>query len=157
MIQTDPKPPQGYSWMDNTLKYKGWLVLLPTSTLKMPILHKLHSSTIVGHSGFQKTYARARRSFFWLGMKNDIYSFISECDICQRNKGELIKPLCTLQPLPIPASIWTYISMDFIMELPKAGNKSVIMVVVDQLYKCVYFCSFPHQFTPAMVTQLFLD
>ena len=37
-IQTDPNPPQGYSWMDQTLKYKCWLVLLPTSTLKTPFL-----------------------------------------------------------------------------------------------------------------------
>ena len=37
-IQTDPNPPQGYSWMDHTLKYKGQMLLLPTSTLKMPIL-----------------------------------------------------------------------------------------------------------------------
>ena len=87
--------------------------------------------TIAGHSGFQKTYARARRSFFWPGMKKDIYRFISEFDICQRNKGELIKPRGTLQPLPIPTSIWIDISMDFIMGLPKVGNKVVIMVVID--------------------------
>ena len=37
-IQADPNPPQDYSWMENTLKYKGRLVLLPTSTLKTPIL-----------------------------------------------------------------------------------------------------------------------
>ena len=37
-IQIDPNPPQGYSWADHTLKYKGQLVLLRTSTLKTPIL-----------------------------------------------------------------------------------------------------------------------
>ena len=64
MIQTNPNPPQGYSWMDNTLKYKVQLVLLPTSTLKTPILQELRSVDIAGNSGFQKTYARARCSFF---------------------------------------------------------------------------------------------
>ena len=90
-------------------------------------------------------------------MKKDIYSFISECDICQHNKGELIKPPGTLQPLPIPASIWKDISMDFIVGFPKARNKVVIMVVVDQLSKYAHLCAFPHQFTPAMVAQLLLD
>ena len=85
-------------------------------------------------------------------MKKDIYHFISECDICQRNKGELIKPLGILQPLPIPASIWIEISMDFIMGLPKASNKAVIMVVVDRLSKYAHLCALPHQFTLAMVT-----
>ena len=90
-------------------------------------------------------------------MKKDIYTFISECDICQRNKGELIRPLGTLQPLPIPTSIWIDISMDFIMGFPKARNKSVIMVVVDWLSKYAHFCALLHQFTSAMVAQLFID
>lgn len=84
-IQTDPNPPKDFSWMENTLKYKGRLVLLTTSTLKTPILQELHSSSIAGHFGFQETYACARRSFFHLGMKKDIYHFFSKCDICQYN------------------------------------------------------------------------
>jgi hypothetical protein len=143
-IQTDPNPPQGYSWMDKTLGYKCQLVLLPTFTLKSPILQELHSSSIAGHSGLQKTYACARHSFFWPGMKKDIYNFIYECDICKHHKGELIKPLETLQPLPIQTSIWTDISMDFIVGLPKSGNKVVIMVVVDHISKYAHFCAFPH-------------
>jgi hypothetical protein len=64
-------------------------------------------------------------------MKKDIYTFISECDICQCNKGELTRTPGTLQNLPIQGSIWIDISMDFIVGLPKDGNKLVIMVVVD--------------------------
>ena len=74
-------------------------------------------------------------------MKKDIYTFICKCDICQCNKGELIKPLGTLQPLPILASIWTNISMDFIVGFPKAGNKSIIIVVVEQISKYAQFCA----------------
>ena len=51
-IQTSPNPPYGYSWLDNTLKYIGRLVLLPTSTLKTPILQELHFFSIASHSGF---------------------------------------------------------------------------------------------------------
>jgi hypothetical protein len=47
--------------------------------------------------------------------------------------------------------------MDFIVGLPKVGNKAVIMVVADRLSKYAHFCALPHQFTPSMVTQLFLD
>jgi hypothetical protein len=64
-------------------------------------------------------------------MKQDIRKFVAECEICQRNKGETVKSPGTLQPLPIPPDIWKDISMDFITGLPKSGNKSVIMVVVD--------------------------
>jgi len=45
-------------------------------------------------------------------MKKDILLFVTECEVCQHNKGETIKSSEALQPLPIPYSIiaspWTY-------------------------------------------------
>jgi hypothetical protein len=99
------------------------------------VLSELHATPTTGHSGFTKTYDRVKRSFFWDGMKHDIHNFLIECDVCQCNKGEIVKSLGTLQPLPIPPDIWKDISMDFITGLPKSGNKSIIMVVVDRLSK----------------------
>jgi hypothetical protein len=49
------------------------------------------------------------------------------------------------------------ISMDFIVGLPKSGNKSVMMVVVDHLSKYVHLCSLRHPFTTSIVTQFFMD
>ena len=132
-------------------------MISPTSTLKNRILAELHSSPSVGDSGFQKTYARTRRSFFWTGMKKDILTLVAECDVYRRHKGETIKSPSTLQPLPIPASIWMEVSMDLITGLPKSGNKSVIMVVVDRLSKYAHFCALPHPFTPTLVAQSFMD
>jgi hypothetical protein len=45
-------------------------------------------------------------------MKHDIYKFVVECEVCQRNKGEIVKYLGTLQPFPVPLlfgriSLWT--------------------------------------------------
>jgi len=68
-------------------------------------------------------------------VKKDILTFVAKCDICQRNKGESVKTPGALQPLPIPTTIWTNIFIDFIVGLPKSGNKYVIMVVVDRLSK----------------------
>jgi hypothetical protein len=89
-------------------------------------------------------------------MKKDIYTFVYQCDTCQSNKGELIRPLGTLHPLPIPTYICTYISMYFIVGIPKVGNKLVIMVVVDRLSKYDHFSALPHQFTPTMVAQVLI-
>ena len=47
--------------------------------------------------------------------------------------------------------------MEFIVGLPKAGNKLIIMIVVDRLSKYAHFCAFPHPFTPALVAQVFID
>jgi hypothetical protein len=46
--------------------------------------------------------------------------------------------------------------MDFIVGLPRAENKSVIMVVVDRLSNYAQFCALTHPFTPS-VAQVFLD
>eukprot|EP00253_Pinus_taeda_P030164 PITA_30164 len=90
-------------------------------------------------------------------MKKDILTFVVECDVCQHHKGETVKAPGTLQLFPIPTSIWMEISMDFITGLPKSGNKSVIMVVVDRLSKYAHFCALPHPFTPNLVAQSFMD
>jgi hypothetical protein len=133
------------------------LYLSKQSQLKSTVLSELHATPTAGHLGFTKTYDQVKRSFFWDGMKKDVRTFVVECDVFQHNKGETIKPLGTLQPLPIPPAIWRDISMDFIVGLPKSGNKSVIMVVVDRLAKCAYLCALQHPFTSSNVAQLFMD
>jgi hypothetical protein len=90
-------------------------------------------------------------------MKTYIQDFVASCDAFQRNKGETMKIPGALQPLPIPTQIWINISMDFIMGLPKVGNKSIIMVVVDHLSKDAHFCALAHPFTPSLVSQVFMD
>jgi hypothetical protein len=117
------------------------------------ILSELHATPTTGQSGFTKTYDRVKRSFFWDGMKHDIHNFFTECDVCQRNKGETVKSPGTLQLLPIPPAIWKDISMDFITGLPKSGNKSVVMVVFDRLSKYAHLCALQHSFTSSTVAQ----
>ena len=95
--------------------------------------------------------------FFWDGMKQDIRNSVAKYDVCQCNKGEIVKSLGTLQPLSIPPAIWKDISMEFIIGLPKSGNKSVIMVVMDFLSKYAHFCALQHPFTASTVAQLFMD
>jgi hypothetical protein len=82
---------------------------------------------------------------------------VVECDVCQRNKGETVKAHATVQPLSIPPTIWRDISMDFIVGLPKSGNKSVIMVVVYHLSKYAHLCSLQHPFITSILSQLFMD
>lgn len=71
--------------------------------------------------------------------------------------GELVKLSKALQPLPIPTHIWTDISMDFIVGLPKAGNKSIIVVVPNCLLKYAHFCALSQPFRPSLVAQVFMD
>jgi hypothetical protein len=72
-------------------------------------------------------------------------------------KVEPFKSPSTLQPLPIPSAIWWDISMDCFVGLPKSGNKSIIMVVVDLLSKYAHFCALQHPFTKSIMAQIFMD
>jgi hypothetical protein len=90
-------------------------------------------------------------------MKHNVHTFVVECDFWQCNKGETIKASGTLQPLPIAPYIWQDISMDFIAGLHKSDNKSVIMVVVDRLFKYAHLCALQHPFTTSIVAQVFMD
>jgi hypothetical protein len=108
------------------------------------VLSELHATPTIGHSGFTKTYDKVKRSFFWDAMKQDVHTFMVECDVYQHNKGETVKSLGTLQPIPIPPAICRDISMDFI-------------AVVDHLSKYAHLCSLQHPFTASTMAQIFMD
>jgi hypothetical protein len=73
-------------------------------------------------------------------MKLDIAKYVSECDTCQRIKASHLKPLGTLQPLPIPSWKWDDISMDFVSGLPLTYRKhDSVWVIVDRLTKIAHF------------------
>uniref|UniRef100_A0A2N9IS51 Reverse transcriptase n=1 Tax=Fagus sylvatica TaxID=28930 RepID=A0A2N9IS51_FAGSY len=110
-----------------------------------------------GHSGYLKTLQRAKRDWYWQGMKQDIKEHIKQCDICQRIKNETVKPAGLLQPLPIPYRPWHSISMDFIEGLPNSNKQNVILVIVDRLTKYVHFLSLAHPYTAAKVAFLFMQ
>jgi hypothetical protein len=77
--------------------------------------------------------------------------------VCQHNKGEIVKSSSKIQLLPIPLAIWKDIAMDFITGLPKSGNKSIIMVVVDRLSKYSNLYALQNPFTVSTVAQIFMD
>lgn len=52
-----------------------------------------------------------------------ILNFLEKRETCQRNKDETIITPGDLQPFPIPVTPWTNILMEFIVGLPKDGNK----------------------------------
>ena len=62
-----------------------------------------------------------------------------------------------MQPLAIPTSVWSSISMDFIDGLPKSKGKTTIMVAVDRLTKSSHFLALSHPYTTTIVAQAFLD
>lgn len=107
-----------YAFRDGRLLYKIRLYFGSCQAIKEQVLAFVHSDPLAGHFDFERTMQRAKRDFFWKGMKKDLKRFIRECAICQQNKNENISPAGLLQPLPIPLQVWSDISMDFVEGLP---------------------------------------
>ena len=112
--------PNGFTWQNNLVFYNGKFFLGPQCPLKSQVLQLDHSNPMAGHSGFLKSYQRAKREFFWHGMKANIKAFVRECDVCQRIKSETSAPASLLQPLNIPTTPWTDVSLGFVKGLPKS-------------------------------------
>ena len=126
-------------------------------TLQQKLIKLFHEGSLGGHSGMMATMKRLSTVFTWKGMQSQVRDFIRRCDVCQRFKYETVATPGLLQPLPIPVSAWSQISMDFIDGLPVSKGKDVVMVVVDRLTKYAHFMDLKHPYTAAMVAQTFID
>ncbi|GAB4836211.1 hypothetical protein Ancab_039524 [Ancistrocladus abbreviatus] len=146
-----------YTWQQGILRRNGKIVVGNSPELREKIIHSLHASAHGGHSGGTATTKRIASLFYWKGMRRAVRVFIRGCDTCQQYKYEAIAPPGLLQPLPIPASIWTEVSMDFIEGLPVSHGKTVILVVVDRLSKYGHFIALAHPYTAAVVARAYTD
>lgn len=117
----------------------------------------MHCAGSSGHYGCDATHQRVKRLLYWKEMSQDIQTYIMSCQVCQRCKYDTTASPGLLHPLPIPDTIWTDLSMDFIDGLPDSFGKSVIMVVVDRLSKTLHFIALSHPYSALTVAQAFLD
>lgn len=146
----------GYTIENNRLLFKGRLVL-PYGSSWIPLLfQEFHGSVVGGHSGVQKMYQRLAREVFWPGMKNDVAKRVSECDVCQRQKYSTLASGGLLQPLELPTTVWSEVTMDFIDGLPRSEGHTVIFVVVDRLSKYAHFIPLKHPYTAPIVASIFV-
>lgn len=153
----DPSSHAGYELKAQRLYYKDRLVL-PQNSARIPIILKeFHSSALGGHAGYFRTFKRISNIVYWVGMRAAIKDFVAACEICQRNKHSTLSAAGLLQPLPVPSTIWSDISLDFIGGLPKSKGKDTILVVVDRFTKYAHFLALSHPYTASEVAALFIQ
>src|SRR6202163_1415711 len=103
------------------------------------VLHQEHDSRIAGHFGRERTLELITRNFYWSKLEDDVREYCNKCDSCQRTKTPRHAKHGLLHPLELPSSPWTYISVDFITDLPESNGNRNIMVVVDRFTKMAHF------------------
>jgi hypothetical protein len=128
-----------YSHHDGLIYQSGRIEVPANDKIKYAIVKIRHDSRLVGHPGQAKTLALVKRCFTWPSMKQFVNRYVEGCNSCQRNKPSTLRPLGTLEPLPIPAGPWTDISYDMITDLPTSNGNNSILTVIDRLTKMAHF------------------
>jgi hypothetical protein len=62
--------------INDLIYYKGWIFLVPGSSLKAKILHACHNSPVAGHQSISKTYRKVRERFAWKGLKEYVMKHV---------------------------------------------------------------------------------
>jgi hypothetical protein len=71
-----------YTLNQGLLLYKDRFCIGKESGMKIKVLALIHDSPLGGHSGYLKSLHRAKKDWFWHGMKKDIKAYIRGCDTC---------------------------------------------------------------------------
>lgn len=139
------------------LYYNDRIVVPEEPSLRTRILAECHDSAVAGHLGKDKTIEQVKRRFYWKGMDESIFQYVTSCDACQRNKPSQQSPMGLSMPLPIPTRPWQQVSMDLITGLPRSrsGNDAIV-VFVDKLTKMVHYVACKTAVTAPELATLFL-
>lgn len=130
-IVNNPANHPGFFVVNNLILYRHRIWLPRDVPIISTLLTEYHTTPTGGHSGVAKTIARVSENFYWLGLRDDVVTFVSNCFDCQSTKYEAKKFAGLLCPLPVPHRPWEDLSLDFILGLPEYKGHTVILVVVD--------------------------
>ncbi|GKF70100.1 putative reverse transcriptase domain-containing protein [Tanacetum coccineum] len=109
-------------------------------------------------SGVKGMILAAQDIYWWLGMKRDIATYVSECLTCAKVKVAHQRPSGLLQQPEIPEWKWESITMNFITKLSRTrSGHNAIWVVVDRLTKSAHFLAIREDYSTKKLARLYTD
>lgn len=124
---------------DGLLYVKRKIFVPYDDALRTELVRTHHESLPAGHGGKHATFARLSRHYFWPFSTDAVARYVRNCYTCLRSKPYKEGKSGLLNPLPIPNTYWTSISVDFVTPLPECKfydrTYKHLMVVVDRLSK----------------------
>ena len=90
-------------------------------------------------------------------MTRDVGRYVEGCDLCQRMKNRLEKPVGKLKLSEVPEKLWTYLMVDFITKLLVVAGKDAILVVYNRLSKITHFVAMTEETLVEELARLFRD
>ena len=101
---------------------------------RLDVIHSLHDE--MGHSGAQRTLAKASACVYWPTMSKDIHVYCRSYHSCQVVKTDTSRKLGSLQPIPGVAPFHTF-GIDFVEGLPPCSGFDSLATCTDKYTKTV--------------------
>lgn len=103
-----------------------WVINLLLSSLEWNIIGlnanlRKKFSEIGGHSGVKGTWERTSKFCWWPTMRQDMATYVRECEVCQQQKHEHVAYPGLLQPLHLRC--YMGISLPILISISLAGLK----------------------------------
>ena len=128
----------GLAQEEDKMAYIEERIYVPNNKkIREEILKKHHDPVDIGHLGQYRMLELLKRTYWQLGLKEDIKKYVQECFKCQQNKVQHQRKVGELHPLEILKGPWQEISIDMIGPLPSSNGMDTILVIVDQFMKMI--------------------
>jgi hypothetical protein len=131
------------SIIDGLIYYRNWVFVPNSPELWLEVIHCIYSLGLIGHLGRIKTLNLLNQTYWWLGILQFTVTFVKDCALYFYIKTPCLVPPGFLKPLELPVCLWTDISINYVVNLPKCLCNSKIykhiFVVVDCLIKMRHF------------------
>jgi len=132
------KREDGLAWKEDNVVYMERRIYIPNNKdLKEEILREHYDPADVGHLRQHRMQDLIKRTYWWLGLKEDVKKYVQGCTKCQQNKVQHQRKIGELHPLEIPEGPWQDISIDMTEPLPKSNGMDAIVVIVDRFMKMI--------------------
>lgn len=94
-----------------------------------------HSCRLNCYLGLSRTLRFLRRRFWWPSKARDAKAFIAASPVCASHPP----PASLNNPLDIPRHPWSFLTVNFVTDLPPSEGNNAILNVVDRFSKAAQF------------------
>ena len=112
--------------------------LVVPKCLRKDLLFSYHDSPLAGcHLGFQRVYQSLRMKYYWKGLYNDTYLYVTSCSVCQEMKRDTNKRNAPMKPLNIePAFAKWHLDYLSVGAPSSSGNKYILVAIEAFTHMC---------------------
>ncbi len=122
-------------WLDGTRR------VVPRPTQRFQLIQQVHED--LGHFGVRRTHAMLRGQYWWIGMHQEVTTYVGRCGVCDRVRSSFNTLSPQLRPLPIMGLGYRW-SLDFARPLlTTSRGAKYVLVMVEHFSKWIELVALP--------------